>query len=138
MVKKNVDIAPKEIPSEWGDRDEFKWDNLGRSRRLQRKAEELIINSCPIEIGKAESLIRYKLGISGRRITNEFIIPLIDMGIISLKDGKLYAINKLINVKDIKLCDVCGYKEPNEKCLENKCKNLIEEGGESRSQLSPP
>lgn len=68
---------------------------LGQSRRkrsmdiISRLAKEM----CPISHGKFVSFVSYKTGLSRRKIAEDYLVVLTDVGILQLSEGMLHLVH---------------------------------------------
>ena len=65
------------------------WLGQGRRKRAMDVISRLAKENCPMSYKKLASIISYQTGLSRRKITDDYLVVLLDVGILENKQGIL-------------------------------------------------
>lgn len=65
------------------------WLGQGRRKRAMDVISRLAKELCPMPYRKFISMISYRTGLSRRKIADDYIVVLLDVGILEMKEGTL-------------------------------------------------
>jgi hypothetical protein len=67
---------------------------LGQRRR--KRAMEIILklakDVCPLSVSKFVSYVSYRTGLSRRKVSDDYLETLLDIGLLEVKEGKLFLV----------------------------------------------
>jgi len=91
-LKKHLEIKRETRGSPNLEYEEDIWLGQRRRRRAMDTITRLAKELCPIPPSKFVSVVSYRTGLSRRKIADDYLETLLDVGILEFKEGTLYIV----------------------------------------------